>query len=160
MLFCSSNPPRAWNFYFRFREAYGKTFLVKVASIINAVIWYYSNFSVSPITKKLIFGKIRHSKSSGVLSIFLAMSAQNSRVSLKIYHFHLLKSYYGSFWSLSYKENQFLTHLSYIFLHCHFWYRLYQLLTFYGICTLRAVSQFLCNYIIVRIVYYNYMLSA
>ena len=36
--FCGSNTGRDKIFYFRFREVYGKTFLVKVVSIINAVI--------------------------------------------------------------------------------------------------------------------------
>jgi len=55
------------NFYFRFREVYGKTFLLKVASLITAVIWYFNKKIVSLITKNLIFAKIRHVKSCGVL---------------------------------------------------------------------------------------------
>ena len=66
---CRSNPGLGHIFYFRFRKDYGKTSLIKIASIINAVIWYFNRFSVTIQIKNLIFGKIRHSKSSGVLFI-------------------------------------------------------------------------------------------
>ena len=84
---CGSNPGLGRIFYFRFRKDYGKTSLIKIASIINAVIWYFNRFSVTIQTKNLIFGKIRHSKSSGVLflleyirSLILAKYGDTERV--------------------------------------------------------------------------------